>query len=329
MKKTNNNKIIPFIFSYFLIFFYAIAFNNATGWVVLVFISLVYLLEILTMLSPLRWIKVEIDETIYAQVGDCLPIKIKINGIGRLPMYYPHFSIELQDDSYKEISNYIGQERELFLQLTMKKRGLIKQQSLQISSRDLFGWFEKKYQLNASVDWIVLPEINPTSDLLISKVDAILSQNHDSDNSFDIKGYREYQAGDSLNRVDWKASSRLQKIIVRDYEKFISPKWRFIFYGVASSNFEAMLSLYYSLYQSKYKVIEFTLIGEGVDDDIIDSVAEFALIQPLNNLVEVAIEKNEFVCIFVPEAVEELNDNIQGLGAKNVHMIAYEQLVRD
>ena len=127
MKKTNNNKIILFIFSYFLIFFYAIAFNNATGWVVLVFISLVYLLEILTMLSPLRWIKVEIDETIYAQVGDCLPIKIKINGIGRLPMYYPHFSIELQDDSYKEISNYIGQERELFLQLTMKKRGLIKQ----------------------------------------------------------------------------------------------------------------------------------------------------------------------------------------------------------
>ena len=174
-----------------------------------------------------------------------------------------------------------------------------------------------------------MPEINPTRDLLIPKVDAILSQNHDGDNSFDIKGYREYQAGDSLNRVDWKASSRLQKIIVRDYEKFISPKWRFIFYGVASSNFEAMLSLYYSLYQSKYKVIEFTLIGEGVDDDIIDSVAEFALIQPLNNLVEVAIEKNEFVCIFVPEAVEELNDNIQGLGAKNVHMIAYEQLVRD
>ena len=102
-----------------------------------------------------------------------------------------------------------------------KHRGNFRIDSPVIHTSDLFGLFPRKQQFDVRTSLIVYPKIIELNDLGFP-ADRPLGENKGRNQLFEdplrISGLRDYEPGDSLRRIDWKATARRGEIQSKVYD---------------------------------------------------------------------------------------------------------------
>lgn len=102
---------------------------------------------------------------------------------------------------------------------TFQKRGHVLITGFELSTRFPFAFFRRRRRLRArDVDIIVYPKLEPAGDelhLLPMNAGQIASVRRGA--GHDLLSLRDYQAQDDLRHMDWKATARAHKLIVREF----------------------------------------------------------------------------------------------------------------
>lgn len=313
------------ILVYLFVFLYAIIFTNDTGWVLFIFFSLLFLFECLSLISPLRMLKVKNTERIHLTVNEKKSINLVIGRAMKLPLYFDTLRVTFPEiQQYRALTNYFGQEKMLQIDWEPSQRGVIENQSLFLQTSDFFRLFIKQREMILPVEWIVLPEKHPLINEAIAVIEKVTNKKAYGETSYTLKNYREYREGESTKLIDWKTSSRMETLMTREYERDEPIQWLFVFYGIESTHFEALLSLFYTLFRTYKTSARFMLIGADGANSQLDSLVDFSKVQPVGSIPEIPYRQTESVCVFVPELSETLT---RVFHEKRFHLISYEILV--
>ncbi len=159
-------------------------------------------------LLPLPWIKSEIDTSIYLEFEDSLSV---ITGESR---FVPSFF------SLKSNSRVSRRWK-----IKCNKRGVYDIANVQIVSCDLLGRKSISKSVKSNAVLVVFPKAFDYEDLNISSKyyfgEIIIRRSLILD-PFVRAGLREYQIGDTMNRINWKATARQQKLMSVNYESSTS-----------------------------------------------------------------------------------------------------------
>lgn len=102
---------------------------------------------------------------------------------------------------------------------TFQKRGHVMITGFELSTRFPFAFFRRRRRLRArDVDIIVYPKPEPTSDelhLLPMNAGRLASVRRGA--GHDLLSLRDYQPQDDLRHMDWKATARARRLIVREF----------------------------------------------------------------------------------------------------------------
>jgi uncharacterized protein (DUF58 family) len=117
---------------------------------------------------------------------------------------------------------YIAAEQRVqqSVQLQFPKRGVYKQEFLDLRTRFPFGFVEKSRRLNPAVETIVYPAIEPAGGayqelaLVSGELESYLRGRGQ-----DLYAIRAYQRSDSARHVDWKASAKRNALQVREFTR--------------------------------------------------------------------------------------------------------------
>ena len=313
------------IIVYLLFFSYALAFTNATGWTLLAFSTLIVIVEVLSLFNKLSNIKVSNHQTIHTRVNEYTIVALNIRTT-KFAGIFPKLSISLTKlNNEATLLFYTGRPKTVELIWRPKRRGVISRQYINVTSSDLFNWFEKYKDIRLKADWIVLPKIHELNDNISDFIKSFDNPQSFGESSFDIKKFRSYEPGDSLKHIDWKVSSRKQELIYREYQHYEVSEQVYIFYGINSSYFEDMLSLFYSIYLNKPKNIQLILMGEGVEDYENICLEDFANIRPLNQDSNFPTFTQKQAIIFTPEVNDALMHYTQEL-SKTMNTLVFDYL---
>lgn len=319
------SRAIIVVLIYLFIFFYAIIFTNDTGWVLFIFFSLLIVLDCLSLFSPLRMLEVRSPERLHLTVNEYASIDLIIKRAIKVPLYFDRLRLTLPDAQQHDMfENYFGQEKKLHMNWKPIQRGIVENQIIFLKTSDFFRLFVKQRQIVLPVEWIILPESHVLINEAIVALEKITNKKSYGEISYTLKNYREYREGESTKQIDWKISSRMETLMMREYEIDEPAQWLFVFYGIESIHFEAMLSLFYTLFRTYKTSARFMLIGADGPKSQLNALADFAKIQPVIDLPEIPYRQSESVCVFVPESTEALATLFQ---SNRFHLISYEAII--
>lgn len=157
-------------------------------------------------LLPLSWLRVD----------DQIPADLPVLDGGVLPSTQPeigYLSGLFALRWYERVSRRY--------RLKPQRRGFYAFGPVGLRTGDFFGLFEQRQTLQQKEWLIVYPEVHPLAELGLPPKDPF-GESKAWQRIFEdparTVGVREYQPGDSLRRIHWKASARLQKFQSRLYE---------------------------------------------------------------------------------------------------------------
>lgn len=310
---------------YVVSFLYAIIFTNQTGWILFWFLSLILLIEILSIITPLRLLQVKSTNPLHLAVKEFVTIELSIKSLYKTPLYFHTLNVSFPTIRHtKQLSHYFGQEKKLKIAWQPTNRGRIESQNILFETHDFLHCFPRTFQITMPVDWVVLPARHAFVHQGVAIIEQLMSRKAYGEPTFTLKNYRQYREGESIKHIDWKTSSRLQTLMTREYENDEPRKWLLVFYGIESVYFEEMLSLFYTIFLEFPIQARFLLMGEGTVSHQIESIVDFASVQPLKDLPMVPFRENENICLFLPEITDELSTLFQ---SNRFHLISYEQVM--
>jgi uncharacterized protein (DUF58 family) len=102
---------------------------------------------------------------------------------------------------------------------TFMQRGRVLVTGFELSTRFPFGFFRLRRRLRArDVEIVVYPKPEPASDELhLLPIDAGQLEAERRGAGHDLHSLREYQPRDDVRHVDWKATARQKRLIVREF----------------------------------------------------------------------------------------------------------------
>lgn len=109
----------------------------------------------------------------------------------------------------------------------MNKRGVFTHINVLTSIQDPLKMFEKSFEKNKPVDFIVFPKVYELSYYHMPSMGLYgtkKSLRHGQEDFSNIKKVRPYIVGDSFKRIHWKLSSKKNSIHVKEYEATTSAK---------------------------------------------------------------------------------------------------------
>lgn len=295
-----------FLLIYLLIVIYTLAFPSDTAWTLFIFATLFSLLELFSFIGSLKKLRIHAQTDLLVHINEPVSVQIQMEKSPKTILLLANLS--LSAPQYRGSFSYLfyhGQKKQLQVTWHPTARGPVKKQRLYMVASDLFGWFKKETKNEFAVDWYVLPLIHPLgqSAARFFKKDLLISRQNFGEPTFDIKKFRPYQPGDRLAQIDWKISSKQQELVLREYEQEETTATIFLFYGSKSPYFEAMLSLFYTLWKDlQDENIQFVLIGEQIKNRMHLTQEDFSLIQPLTQDRVLPVFGKKQIILFVPEA---------------------------
>lgn len=320
---------LAFLCVYLLFVSYALAFPSDTAWTLLLFSTLVVLLEVFSLIGSLQNLEFKASHYLLAHVDEIVPVEITMNKQPKKLLWLMVCKVSspqyLEDFTY---SFYYGQKKSLQITWQPYTRGIVQKQTMHITASDLFSWLKKESTNSFTVHWLVLPAVHPLGKVAANffQKQLILNKQNFGEPSFKIKKFRPYQSGDRLNQIDWKLSSKQQELVLREYEQEQPIETIFLFYGKNSASFEAMLSLFYSFWQEFQKdKSRFVLLGEQGASSTNLTQEDFSTIQPLNEEVELPDFGKKQIIHFIPE----MNQQAEVFSASRwVQVYDYQQLLQ-
>jgi uncharacterized protein (DUF58 family) len=163
--------------------------------------------------------------------GETIPVQVEVHNRSWLPVLWLRLHDTLPADLmpgavFRQVLSLLPRERvRLSYGLVGKRRGYYPLGPLVTMGGDLIGSasYENRY---ADDDFlIVYPKIVALTDLGLpsqSPFGTLASRERLFEDPTRIRGVRDYQAGDSLRRMDWKTSARVGSLQVRRYEPAIA-----------------------------------------------------------------------------------------------------------
>ena len=299
---------------------YAVIFTNDSGWALVAFVFLLGVVDLFTFISPTKMFSFQSLEHQRLHVGDPTMLTVRVRRKPWNLFYFNQVFLTFQGASQVPLV-FSWHAQTIQLPWIPKQRGRFEQQTIELTFRDLFGFFERQTTVTLSGDWLVLPIRLKDSNR--HRLQEPIRQHTQGEPSYLVKQYRTYNQGDALKNIDWKASSRQQTLIVREYERQRVTQKLFIFYGLASPNFEQLLSLYYTYYLNYRKEAKFVMIGSNLGIKKVTSEHDFVAIQPLKTLEPLPTFQEE-VYLFVDSKAEVWQQ--VALAHSNYQVIDFERL---
>lgn len=155
---------------------------------------------------PLPWV----------EVSDHLPEPLEALGVHTAPSAAPGYLLFRRSTSLGWYERVSWTNR-----LHCSRRGFYRVGPALLRSSDLFGVFLEERAVDEFVDVTVYPRIYSLEDLGIPAHRPFGDHPGGRDLFPDptrIRALREYRAGESLRRIDWKATARRARLIARQYE---------------------------------------------------------------------------------------------------------------
>ena len=163
--------------------------------------------------------------------GETVPVRIDIENRSVLPAvwlrvqdYYP---IEVADtSSFSEVISLRPHEKtRLNYNLRARKRGYYTIGPLHISSGDLLGMTAERQSEGKADHLIVYPRVVPLGDVRLPSRSPLGTMRHKQpifEDPTRTMGKRDYQRGDSLRRIDWKATASSGRMQTKLFEPSIA-----------------------------------------------------------------------------------------------------------
>lgn len=137
---------------------------------------------------------------------------------------YDHFPVDVQSEGLP-VKLILSAEQHADIQYAIiaHKRGTLNFPLVQIKLESLFGFWQRNINLPISNNTNVYPNFAAISHYALLATDNNLSQmgiikKRRRGEGQDFHQLREYREGDALRQIDWKATSRIQKLISREYQ---------------------------------------------------------------------------------------------------------------
>lgn len=163
------------------------------------------------------------------RVDEKLPLNVRITRKSFFPMGAIHLYVKVENILYGSVHR-----KEILLQpvekkcmefeylLQMRNCGNVRVTVEEVMCYDLLQLFCKKIPVNTQMEVLVYPaQIKLNMQLMrrpqTNVTGNLYDQYRKGQDVSEVAGLREYQEGDSLGRIHWKLSGKLDELIVRDF----------------------------------------------------------------------------------------------------------------
>lgn len=179
----------------------------------------------------IKSVKVERRFTQRAYWGEQIPVRVRIMNTGWLPAVWLHaresLPVELRGSGETQrVYSIIGKgQADLEYQLDCRKRGYYPVGPLKLTSGDLLGITRLVDKTIEADHLTVFPKIIPLSRVSLPSQSPLGTLRYNwpiFEDPSRVRGKRDYVTGDSLRRVDWKSSARINRLQVKQYEPSIA-----------------------------------------------------------------------------------------------------------
>lgn len=179
----------------------------------------------------LKQVEAERDFPRRSFLGEKIQVQLKLHNKGFLPVVWLQFQDNLPMEltrtlSIRRVTTLGPYETRLYdYTLEARKRGYYTIGPLVLYSGDLFGLLDNEGSSLPGDQIVVYPKILPLQEAPLNSRSPMGNLRHhqpiyeDPSRTF---GKRDYTAGDSLRRVDWKASAALGRLQVKQFEPSIA-----------------------------------------------------------------------------------------------------------
>ncbi len=185
------------------------------------------LYSIVLIFYPLTSIKVKREVTKREYVtGDTIEMRITLMRKNRFPLLYIMVEDEVEQpwEGHSLTSLiFVGFKKsiEWTYLLEAVPRGKHNFQGIRLQTTDLLGLCQKKHFIEVTDTIIVFPAFKPLSmkefDSLLSGNQKVSKRNQTEEKV--ISGVREYQSGDQLSWINWKATAKVNKMMTNEFEE--------------------------------------------------------------------------------------------------------------
>lgn len=181
------------------------------------------------------------------KVGDSIEIGYKLNNIGFLPIAY----VEVECNISKRLGNMAFPTQTIFFKpfeivsvkekFKCRHRGFYSLGELNIRIRDFLNIFEKHIVFNKDIDLIVYPRIYEINEINIPAAEFFgkLRTSYNTHEDYtSIRNIREYTEGDSVKKIHWKITAKLNDVYIKEFELSANSKINIIIDGYENNFIE-------------------------------------------------------------------------------------------
>ncbi|ACZ41993.1 protein of unknown function DUF58 [Thermobaculum terrenum ATCC BAA-798] len=164
------------------------------------------------------------EPTLRVQVGDVLRERVSFINTSRIPKLW----LEVHDggdlpgrDTGSVITVPSKTERRWWRRTVCERRGVYRLGPLTVTASDPFGIFSRTIQIGRSHELVIYPQIVTISDFRVPALElpgGSITQKRTFQANPYASSVRDYNPGDSLSHVSWKATARHQRLMVKEFE---------------------------------------------------------------------------------------------------------------
>jgi uncharacterized protein (DUF58 family) len=191
----------------------------------------IWLLSRWAVPRSLRGLRVERSYVDRAFLKETIPVTLKLSNNTWLPMPWLRASESLPLDlapaqQIRQVFTLRPKEtKTICYNLNCVRRGYYPVGPLRLTSGDLFGFTEVAARSEGLQHITVYPRIIPLVGLNVPSrlpFGTLTSTRRIFEDPARLRGVRDYQAGDSLRRINWKASAHAETLLVKQFSPAIS-----------------------------------------------------------------------------------------------------------
>lgn len=219
----------------------SINYNNNLGFIFTFLLGSMMLISLVHSYRNIQGIRLDEIQArpVFASQEAIFEIKLCLSVRQRVAL---RFSL---DGNQGDVVNIIpGTVGRVLVAVPTKKRGRLSPGELTIASEYPFGLFDFHTTCQINSDCLVYPKPVPVQKLSMQDLlQAHSSKGAALDNVEDFKGLRSFQNGDALQHIFWKAFSKGQGLMVKEFMGSASPSLCFSWKKIKNENLEKKLSV--------------------------------------------------------------------------------------
>ncbi len=163
--------------------------------------------------------------------GDEIPVRVEVANLSRLPAVWLRIqeSVPVDLSIQKNLKQVVslGPRGKVQFEYTLRarKRGYYRIGPLFVSSGDLIGFLTEQQREGSTEPLIIYPRIVQLTDIKLPSRSPMGTMRHTQpifEDPTRVLSKRDYVAGDSLRRIDWKATAATGRLQVKQFEPSIA-----------------------------------------------------------------------------------------------------------